>query len=88
MAPRKVSEGYIDISHNIVGLMLQREAEIAKAKCNNTAYLRQQAQMSLFVLKKHICQVGALLSVAVLVCLHFCISLLLPFVFHHIIFVY
>ena len=69
-----MSEGYIDISHNVVGLMLQREAEIAKAKCNNTAYLRQQAQMSLFVLKKHICQVGALLSVASL-CVY-------TFVFH------
>ncbi len=76
-----MSEGYIDISHNVVGLMLQREAEIAKAKCNNTAYLRQQTQMSLFVLKKHICQVGALLSVAVLVCLYFYILLLLPVVF-------
>ncbi|DBB14896.1 TPA: hypothetical protein ACH3X3_004497 [Trebouxia sp. C0006] len=59
VAPRKVSEGYIDIFHNVVGLMLQREAEIAKAKCNNTAYLRQQTQMSLFVLKKHICQASA-----------------------------
>lgn len=60
-----MSEGYIDISHNVVGLMLQCEAEIAKAKCNNTAYLQQQSQMSLFVLKEHICQVDALLSMAV-----------------------
>ncbi|KAL0032916.1 hypothetical protein WJX77_006186 [Trebouxia sp. C0004] len=59
LAPRKVSEGYIDISHNVVGLMLQREAEIAKAKCNNTAYLWQQAQMSMFALNKHICQASA-----------------------------
>lgn len=50
---------HFDLPPNIVGLMLQREAEMAKAKCNNTAYLRQQAQMSMFALNKHICQASA-----------------------------
>ena len=56
---------HFDLPPNIVGLMLQREAEMAKAKCNNTAYLRQQAQMSMFALNKHICQVSALLAVTI-----------------------
>lgn len=57
IAPRKQSEGDVDILPNTVGLMLQREAEIAKAKCNHTAFLLQQAQRRMFALNKHICQV-------------------------------
>ena len=39
LAPRKVSAGYVDISHNIVGPMLQREAEIRKSQVHQHSLL-------------------------------------------------